>query len=275
MQTWALPVLPARYGADSRAGQIADCLAGAIDAIGEAHFAASALACVNTAVAVDFWSVYSVGQDQEPRMFLSGSLAQRDVSLDCFRRYQRGLYRRDKTLAGARNLALTGQPAMTLWNEAQIPSPHREQIYRRHDIHERLSLVASGDLHNALALNLYRFKHSGGFRAGEVDAVQLLARTLLSCVNKHLQVLGRRQEAGASALTHAKDFLRHRNAQLTARELDVCERLLRGWTYEGIAQDLALSVASVKTYRARAFDRLGIHFRNELFALAISAQDIA
>ena len=29
--------------------------------------------------------------------------------------------------------------------------------------------------------------------------------------------------------------------------------------------DLALSVATVKTYRNRAFNRLGIHFRSELF----------
>jgi len=47
----------------------------------------------------------------------------------------------------------------------------------------------------------------------------------------------------------------------------VCERLLRGWTYDGIAQDMGISVASAKTYRARAFDRLGIHFRNQLFTL--------
>ena len=53
---------------------------------------------------------------------------------------------------------------------------------------------------------------------------------------------------------------------LTGRELDVCERLLRGWTHDGIAADLGVSLATVKTYRARAFARLGLHFRSELFA---------
>jgi DNA-binding CsgD family transcriptional regulator len=37
-------------------------------------------------------------------------------------------------------------------------------------------------------------------------------------------------------------------------------------TQEGIAADLGLSVPTVKTYRNRAFARLGISFRNELFA---------
>ena len=55
-------------------------------------------------------------------------------------------------------------------------------------------------------------------------------------------------------------------AELTDRELDVCARLLQGMTHEGIASDLGLSVPTVKTYRNRAFVRLGIHFRNELFA---------
>ena len=58
---------------------------------------------------------------------------------------------------------------------------------------------------------------------------------------------------------------------VTPRELDVCVRLLRGMTYDGIASDLGLSVPSVKTYRNRAFDRLGIHFRNELFAIVLQA----
>jgi len=53
---------------------------------------------------------------------------------------------------------------------------------------------------------------------------------------------------------------------LTDRELDVCARVLQGMTHEGIAADLGLGVPTVKTYRNRAFARMGIHFRNELFA---------
>lgn len=59
---------------------------------------------------------------------------------------------------------------------------------------------------------------------------------------------------------------------LTPRELDVCARLLQGMTHEGIACDLCLSLPTVKTYRNRAFARLGIHFRSELFTLAMEPQ---
>lgn len=56
---------------------------------------------------------------------------------------------------------------------------------------------------------------------------------------------------------------------LTERELDLCERLLRGLTHDGVAADLGLSASTVKTYRNRAFNRLGIHFRSELGALLL------
>jgi DNA-binding NarL/FixJ family response regulator len=38
-----------------------------------------------------------------------------------------------------------------------------------------------------------------------------------------------------------------------------------------VAVDLGVSLTTVKTYRKRAFDRMGIHFRNELFSRVGSA----
>lgn len=57
---------------------------------------------------------------------------------------------------------------------------------------------------------------------------------------------------------------------LPKRESEVCMRLLRGWTYDGLAVDLGISAGTVETYCDRAFERLGIHHRNELFALALA-----
>jgi DNA-binding CsgD family transcriptional regulator len=180
-----------------------------------------------------------------------------------------GLYRRDETFSRARELATSGALAMTHWNEAEIPSPHRDQIYRRHGIQERLSVVNADSPDDMLAINLYRFDDTGRFRDHEIDAAQAIGRPVLSCVKKHLQVLGKLKRVSQNPASIARLVLLERCPALTARELDVCERLCRGWTYDGIALDLGLSVPSVKTYRARAFDRLGIHFRNELFSIVV------
>jgi DNA-binding CsgD family transcriptional regulator len=52
---------------------------------------------------------------------------------------------------------------------------------------------------------------------------------------------------------------------LTSRELDVCARSLLGMTAEGIALDLNIKPSSVITYRKRAYERLHISSRYELF----------
>ena len=57
---------------------------------------------------------------------------------------------------------------------------------------------------------------------------------------------------------------------LPNRERELCERPQRLGTHQGIAADLGISAGTVKTYRDRAFERLGIHHRNELFARAIA-----
>ena len=51
------------------------------------------------------------------------------------------------------------------------------------------------------------------------------------------------------------------------QELAVCLHLLRGLSHAGIAAELGLKESTVKTYRNRAFARLDIHFRSQLFAL--------
>jgi DNA-binding NarL/FixJ family response regulator len=74
------------------------------------------------------------------------------------------------------------------------------------------------------------------------------------------------EQQAAAPQTSLRERLLQRCDKLTARELDVLERLLQGLSYDGIAADLGLSVASVKTYRTRAFQRLDLHFKSELFA---------
>ena len=113
-------------------------------------------------------------------------------------------------------------------------------------------------------MNLYHHEHQGRFSEGEVANFAELAPSLLAGVSRHL-------ELRAAAPASPREALRARCSALTERELDELERLLKGLSYDGIAADLVLSVATVKTYRARAFERLDIHFKSELFAAFLPA----
>ncbi len=58
-------------------------------------------------------------------------------------------------------------------------------------------------------------------------------------------------------------------AALTAREREVCLRILSGQSSEAISADLDISIHSTLTYRRRAYQRLRISSQNELFALVL------
>lgn len=63
-----------------------------------------------------------------------------------------------------------------------------------------------------------------------------------------------------------RNELRRRWPQLGGRELDVLDGLLNGQGIAAIADHLDVHVSTVKTYRARAFAEIGIHFLSELVA---------
>ncbi|QBR03670.1 helix-turn-helix transcriptional regulator [Paraburkholderia pallida] len=56
-------------------------------------------------------------------------------------------------------------------------------------------------------------------------------------------------------------------SSLTSRERTVCIGILTGYTSEGIALNLGISINSVLTYRKRVYEKLGITSQNELFML--------
>ncbi|HEU4460534.1 MAG TPA: helix-turn-helix transcriptional regulator [Methylibium sp.] len=245
-------------------------LAALIATIGAARFADTALAALNHGgVRAASWAVYELRPAAAPVLHLSASLGVEDTTRECFRVYRESLYRADRSFATAGG-APEQAHLLHLRADELRNADHRDAIYRRHRIGARLSVArrrADGAL---LAVNLYRHEvqGTGGFAAGEIDAFAGVAGAVLAAVDRHIEL---RDGAALPAAPPAREALARRCPALTPRELDLCERLLRGWSYDGIAADLALSLPTVKTYRRRAFERLGIHFKSELFALMSGA----
>lgn len=249
------------------------CLQGVIEHLGAADFAQAGLGSINQAVRAGSWSVYRLRPQLPPLLHLSAAYGVPDTTRDCFAAYLSGLYRHDASFDLVRRPGHAGRALVLKMGADEAPSPeHREAIYRRHGVLERLSVAQLEDDGSLLAVNLYRHGSQGAFDPLEQERFIRLAPLLLAGVRRHLSLRPDHPgPAGSASAPHPSSAQRHRlHARcpaLTERELDVCERLLRGWSYDGIAADLGLSLATVKTYRTRAFDRLGLHFRSELFAL--------
>ncbi|MEQ1684977.1 MAG: helix-turn-helix transcriptional regulator [Burkholderiaceae bacterium] len=278
MQLWpvSLPTAEAPHAA----------AAGLIDCIARPDFGRRTLARLNRSLPLAWWTVYRVFDDQPPRLCAHGSFDAPDIALDCWRIYRSGVYRADTHFHAARaevRASAAANAVVTHCVADDFGRAHREQIYQAHSLSERLSLM-SNDADDAgsgalLAVNLYRHRAQPSFGTKDLDTVFALAAPLLAVARRHVELSAPLLDDAVNLLTleaptdmpirQAAQRLRRRCPQLTERELAVCERLLRGWSFDGIAADLGVSPSTAKTYRNRAFGRLGIHHRNALFSLVL------
>lgn len=228
-----------------------EALAGVVASIGAPDFGTRALAVLDRWVPACWFSVYRLFDHQPPTLYASGNLLGGDGHQEAWRAYGAALYRHDDTLEAVQACGRPGQRLLMHRHAREMAPRHREQVYRRHGLSERVSLLTLEPAGSLLAINLYRHQSQAAFRAHEIDAIGHASALLTACVLRHL----------------GTDCPPDPLLTLTVRERAVCSRMLKGWTHDGIAADLGVSSATVKTYRNRAFDRLGIHHRNELFAL--------
>ncbi len=256
MRAWRLE------GAASGAALMQDAIAKIVTDIGLDGFSQQVLHQVNRVLPVGCWSVYRVGGAQ-PRMFLSNTYQRKDTTAGSWRAYLSGPHLADKSFILSNSAP--GCPAITHLTAEEIPAPiHREKVYRQFDMSERLSVVEPESPSEVFALNFYRYTDQRFYSDKELEAFETLAPSLLAAVRRHLALSQTTQLTNAMTLDAVRHTFQAHRRDLTERELDVVARTVLGMSYEGIAADLGLKLSTVKTYRNRAFDRLGIHFRNEL-----------
>jgi DNA-binding CsgD family transcriptional regulator len=259
-----------------------------ISRLGERGFEIDVLRELYPLVPAASWSVYRIGQRCQPTMYLSASLGVPDTTQDCWWAYLSGPYLHDGAWDASNDSAEASAGTRLCHITAQdLRGEHRARVYDAYGVVERMSIVDHEADATLFAVNVYRHQHQRPFSDAQISAFEALAPALLALARKHIALTSpkeatttngrsRRDDDPARPLPYPPAALRERllqvHAGLTARELDVCVRMLQGLTHEGIACDLGLSLPTVKTYRNRAFSRLGIHFRNELFALVLKAR---
>ncbi len=245
-----------------------------VDELGLPAFAGRLLERVRALVPAGSCSVYRVGP--RPALFFSGSAGVPDTTRDCWRAYLSGPHQADRSLRPLHEAARAQAPLVCHITAAEVDSEHRARVYEAHGMVERVSVAQPQDDGSVFALNFYRHHGQRSFRDAELADFAQAAPGLLALTRKHLALIGAQAQPPAQAIalprrSPREQLVAHCPA-LTERELDVCERLLRGMTQEGVAADLGLGLPTVKTYRNRAFNRLGIHFRSELPALLMGSR---
>lgn len=265
-----MPSAPTTGG--RQADALLGVLTGAIADLGHTRFQQTLLDSVRTVLPAASCSVYRTGPVCEPVIYMSASHGVPDTTRDCWRAYLAGPYRSDRTLIKDA-LATPDTRQISHITAGEVPAEHRARVYEAHGVSERVSIVEPQGAGSLFAINFYRHQHQAPFADAQIDALGQLAPALLALAHKHLDIRqpAPGQESREEQGRRLVDGLLKINTTLTRREAEVCAGILQGMSFDGIACQMALSVSTVKTYRNRAFDRLGIHFRNELFGLMLES----
>ena len=127
-----------------------------------------------------------------------------------------------------------------------------------------------------VALCAFRRRARGRFEPGQIDRFAQFAPVFMPFVSRHV-VSSRPLSTPGSRLPleRAKVAIAAADASLAPKEIEVCARILRGMTSEGIALDLQTSIHTVRTHRKRAYRKMQITSMDELFSRAIDAERMA
>jgi len=234
-----------------------------VGCIGQAPFSARCARYLNELCGADHFAAFHIGDDELTEVAASCVDPTRTAHERLQSYVRNGLWRQDPAIALARSHPASQQPALIRVNLGDSAYAQlRSRIYP--DVADRL-LVFGLDGTGRIGLSVLRNKQNAVFGEDAIDQVMASAGMLMSILAKHLEV--RRDHASlGQALTVLGDIedCITGTMLLPRREAQVCSRILYGLSSAGIALHLDVSEETVKTYRKRAYQRLGIGSEREL-----------
>lgn len=242
----------------------ADALADLVAAIGSGAFPARFLAAMRVLAGVELCSVFRRDREGVRLIFAEGERSPLpDFPLKASRDYARGYWRSDAQLTRlARSRGRV--PVIVRRRAAEIADPdYRAACYDRAGVIERLSILWPGQ--PGFIANGYRTVASAPFSTSDVTRLERYAGLLIATLKQHL-----RADASAGHLLNEGalvETLLALECGLSTREAEVAAAMILGETQERIAQARQLSLATIITYRRRAYGKLGVGSRHELVAL--------
>ncbi|MGE4336643.1 MAG: response regulator transcription factor [Pigmentiphaga sp.] len=150
-----------------------------------------------------------------------------------------------------------------------VDSAYRRACYEAVGTRQRFAVYRSLDSLGALLLGFYRNEALADLGRTELRYLEATSDWLAEAVERHWRLgpaTGVRWRAALAAVEVAR--------ALSQRETQVLVAIAEGATLPSIAARLGVEESSVVTYRNRAFHKLGIRSRHELYARLLAAGGI-
>ncbi len=153
-------------------------------------------------------------------------------------------------------------------NQPSDSSPnYYDEILRSYETTDECALArrARGGVFN---LSLFRNKNQAELSLELLGRLKLMSNLILALIERHWRLTQGKAEQHTK-LASVADLFRERlaveNLNLSERELKCCQAYLEGLATPQIAEQLGVKTSSIKTYLDRAYDKIGVRSRSELY----------
>lgn len=238
--------------------------------------AGAVLDTINGFLPVQRCTVLAYESDRNPRLLSAASHGAADDSqwstFNTASQYVREGFRLDPVLAILPTIALDQAQAGILIHRLRAGDADpatRGACYGSDNLVDRVVVLIQVGKRRWVATHLYRDAAQGCFSGAELETLCGLAPLFASCAVTHYHSDNDGESCYRAAVT---DGIGDLCPFLTTREREVLLRILDGLTTERIAMDLAIRPTTVITYRTRAYEKLGVSSRRELFAVVLRKQ---
>jgi DNA-binding CsgD family transcriptional regulator len=245
-------------------------LLSAIGSVDHSTLANAILELVNGHMAMSNCIVMAFVADRNPRLVSAFSKTDVQQIFHCASNYTRHLYQHDRIQLHLQNIL----PQQEIGQITVHRQPLKQIIDAelRHLYSDTLGIIDSmaisiktGQL-EWVTTSFCRHRDQGTFEQQEIQTILQLAALVATSTSRHCRI---EANGEADKQTSVSDRIEQLCSQLTKREQQVILRILDGVTVENIAGELGLKPTTVITYRSRAYEKLGIRSRSELFSAVL------
>jgi len=131
---------------------------------------------------------------------------------------------------------------------------------------EELIIAVNAEERTTIEINLFQLKVSGGFSDSEVQLLSDQLPVISAALRKFWSLKIQSNDERPMDTRIDELFDDFGKPQLTDREREVVQYVLRGHSSESISLHLDISITTVKTHRKRAYAKLGICSQSELLS---------
>lgn len=257
-------------------GDMPGRIAALIGEIGRPSFPLTLAELLMSVSSIAQCNVFQIRREETVRCLFHWHFSQpRQASSYIVERYLAGPVSTDPVLQRVReeDCARTTRPSSVFFlRSADIADkPYREMFFDNRALAGKMSIYERAR-QNGIYMNFYNARDSQDFSPREIETLAWLSKIISMSLTRHHEISKARESATVPLkLDEISRLLVQGAPALTRRELEVCSRIVAGYTAEAIALDLRISYNSVATYRKRAYSRLSIGSHHELFALCLDA----